>query len=137
MDAALSGDRLMATTASTLGLLSIALMAAGLFGVLQYAVTQRRRELGLRVALGATPGKLERLVLGEALRIAAFGIPIGLGLLAALAWVVRSMVFGVGVLNPIVYVASAIAVLAITTCSAWLPARRATRVEPMEALRAE
>jgi predicted permease len=137
MDAALSGDRLMATIASTLGLLSVALMAAGLFGVLQYAVTQRTRELGLRVALGATPGELQRLVLGEALRIVAVGIPIGLGLLAALAWFVRSMVLGVGVLNPMLYVASAITVLTITACSAWLPARRATRVEPMEALRAE
>jgi predicted permease len=137
MDFALSGDRLMAATASTLGLLSIALMAAGLFGVLQYAVAQRSRELGLRVALGATPRKIERMVLGEALRIAAWGIPVGLGLLAGLAWFARSQVLGVGPLHPAVYVASAAMVFAITGCSAWLPARRATRVEPMEALRAE
>jgi len=137
MDSALSGDRLMAAVASTLGLLSIALMAAGLFGVLQYAVTQRSRELGLRVALGATPRKIERMVLGEALRIAGLGIPIGLGLLVALAWLARSQVLGVGPLNPALYIVSAVAVFAITACSAWLPARRATRVEPMEALRAE
>ena len=136
MDAALSGDRLMATTASTLGLLSIALMAAGLFGLLQYSVTQRSRELGLRVALGATPGKnrapgAERGATDCGVRDS------DRPRFAGCAWVVRSMVFGVGVLNPIVYVASAMAVLAITACSAWLPARRATRIEPMEALRAE
>jgi predicted permease len=136
MDFALSGDRLMATTASTLGLLSIVLMAAGLFGVLQYAVIQRSRELGLRVALGATPRNLERMMLGEALRIAAVGIPIGLGLLAVLAWSAQSAVLGVGPLEPALYILSAVAVFTITLLSAWLPARRATRVEPMEALRA-
>jgi putative ABC transport system permease protein len=137
MDAALSGDRLMTTTASALGLFSIGLMAAGLFGVLQYAVAQRTRELGLRVALGATPRTIHRLVLGEALRIVTWGIPIGLALLAALAWLARSIVLGVSVLNPTLYAGSALAVLAITVCSAWLPARRATRIEPMDALRSE
>ena len=127
----------MTTTASALGLFSIGLMAAGLFGVLQYAVAQRTRELGLRVALGATPRTIHRLVLGEALRIVTWGIPIGLALLAALAWLARSIVLGVSVLNPTLYAGSALAVLAITVCSAWLPARRATRIEPMDALRSE
>jgi len=112
-------------------------LTEGLFGVLQYAVTQRSRELGLRAALGATPRRIERMVLGEALRIAGFGIPIGLGLLVALAWLSRSLVLGVGPLNTALYIASAVAVFAITVCSAWLPARRATQVEPRAALRAE
>ena len=137
MDAALSRDRLMTTSASVLGLFSIGLMAAGLFGVLQYAVARRTRELGLRVALGATPRAIERLILRAALDIVVWGIPIGVGLLAALAWLVRSVLLGVSALNPWWYVASAAAVFAITVCAAWLPARRATRIEPMEALRSE
>jgi predicted permease len=137
MDVALSGDRLMTTTASVLGLFSIGLMAAGLFGVLQYAVARRTRELGLRVALGATPRSIQRLVLSAALRIVAWGIPIGLGLLAALAWLARSAILGVSPLNPLLYITSALAVFAITVCAAWLPARRATRIEPMDALRSE
>lgn len=137
MDTALASDRLMTATATALGFFSIVLMAAGLFGVLQHAVAQRTRELGLRLALGASPTTVERLILGEALRIAAWGIPIGLGLLAALAWAVRAVVLGVSALDARLYVSSAAAVLAIVVLSAWLPAHRATRIDPMESLRAE
>lgn len=137
MSEALASDRLMSTTATALGIFSIGLMAAGLFGALHYAVAQRTRELGLRLALGATLNGIRRLILGEALRIAIWGLPIGVALLAALAWVARSAIVGVSPANPALYAAGSLVVLAIVIGAAWLPARRATRIEPMEALRSD
>jgi ABC-type antimicrobial peptide transport system permease subunit len=115
----------------------ILLTAAGLFGVLQYSVSRRTRELGLRMAIGARPIEIQRLILGESLRMAAWGIPFGLGLLAVVAWFARSLVLGVSTLDARIYVLSAAAVLALTLLAGWLPARRATRVDPMAALRSE
>ncbi len=137
MNGALSSDRLLSQTATALGLFSILLMAAGLFGALHYAVTQRTRELGLRMALGASPEGIRRLVLGHAVKVAVWGVPVGLGLLAELAWLARATVLGVRPSNPWVYGDAAAVVAAIVVAAAWLPARRATRVDPMEALRAE
>jgi predicted permease len=137
MDEALAEDRMLASLASGLGMFGILLTAAGLFGVLQYSVARRTRELGVRMAMGARPVEIQRLILGESLRIAAWGIPFGLGLLAIASWYARSLVLGVSALDPRIYVASAAVVVAITTLAAWLPARRATRVDPMAALRSE
>jgi predicted permease len=137
LDDALSVDRFIATASSALGVSVVLLTAAGLFGVLLYAVNRRTRELGLRVALGARPHQIERLVLGESLRLAAIGVPIGLAGLAAAARYTRSMLLGVTPLDPLAYSLSAAAVVALSLAAAWLPARRATRVDPMEALRSE
>jgi ABC-type antimicrobial peptide transport system permease subunit len=115
----------------------VLLTAAGLFGVLLYAVNRRTREFGLRVALGARPRQIERLILGESLRLAAIGVPIGLAGLAVAARYTRSMLLGVTPLDPLSYGLSAAAVMALALAAAWLPARRATRVDPMEALRSE
>jgi len=105
--------------------------------VLLYAVNRRTREFGLRMALGARPRQIERLVMGESLRMAAIGVPIGLAALAAAAQLAGSMLLGVTPLDPLAYVLSAVAVVGLAVAAAWLPARRATRVDPMEALRAE
>ena len=137
LDEALAEDTILASIASGLGIFGILLTAAGLFGVLQYSVTRRTRELGVRMALGARPAEIQRLILGESLRLAAWGIPIGVALLGAAAWYARSLVLGVSPLDPRVYLLSATAVLALTALAAWLPARRATRVDPMAALRSE
>ena len=80
MDEALSEDRMFASIASLLGLFGMLLTAAGLFGVLQYSVNRRTRELGLRMAIGAGRPEIQRLILGESLRLAAWGVPIGLGI---------------------------------------------------------
>jgi predicted lysophospholipase L1 biosynthesis ABC-type transport system permease subunit len=137
MEEALAGDTMLASIASGLGLFGVLLTAAGLFGVMQYSVARRTRELGLRMALGARPGEIQRLVLGESLRMAAWGMPFGLGLLALASWYARSLVLGISPLDPRIYVLSAAAVLALTLLAGWLPARRATRVDPMAALRSE
>jgi predicted permease len=137
MDEALSQDRMMASATSGLGIFGVLLTAAGLFGVLQYAVSRRTRELGLRMALGARPAEIQRMILGESLRIAAWGVPIGLILLGGAGWGVRSWLLGITPLNPLVYLVSAAAVLALTVMAAWLPAVRATQVDPMAALRSD
>jgi predicted permease len=137
LDQALSEDTILASIASGLGVFGILLTAAGLFGVLQYSVNRRTRELGVRMAMGARPGEIERLILGESLRLAAWGIPIGMALLGTAAWYARSLVLDVSPLDPRIYLLSAAAVLTLTLLAAWLPARRATRVDPMAALRSE
>jgi predicted permease len=137
LDMRLSPDRFVATAISALGISVVLLTAAGLFGVLLYAVNRRTREFGLRVALGARPRQLERLVMGESLRMAAIGVPIGLAGLAAAARLAGSMLLGVTPLDPLSYVLSAVAAVVLALAAAWFPARRATRVDPMEALRAE
>jgi predicted permease len=137
LDSALSPDRFVAGAISALGVSVVLLTAAGLFGVLLYGVNRRTREFGLRVALGARPRQLERQVLGESLRMAAIGVPIGLAGLAAGARVAGSMLLGVTPLDPLAYILSAVGVVGLALAAAWIPARRATRVDPMEALRAE
>jgi predicted permease len=137
LDEALSWDRMMASLSSGLGAFGVLLTAAGLFGVLQYSVSRRTRELGLRMALGANPREIQRLILRESAGMAAWGIPFGLALLGVAVYYARSMVLGVSPLDPRMYVLSPAAVLAITLLAAWFPARRATRVDPMAALRSE
>jgi predicted permease len=137
LDQALAMDTIMASIASGLGLFGVLLTAAGLFGVLQYSVARRTRELGLRMAIGARPDEIHKLILGESLKLAAWGLPFGLGLLAVASWFARSMVLGISALDPRIYLMSAVAVLALTLLAGWLPARRATRVDPMAALRSE
>jgi len=137
MDEALSLDRMMASIASGLGLFGVFLTAAGLFGVLQYSVNRRTRELGLRMALGARRGEIQRLILGESLRMAAWGVPLGLAMLATAVYYARSMVLGISPLDARIYLFSAAAVITLTVVAGWLPARRATRVDPMAALRSE
>ena len=137
LDNALSADRFIATACSALGASVVLLTAAGLFGVLLYAVNRRTREFGLRMSLGARPRQIERLILGESLRLAAVGVPIGLAGLGVAARYTRSMLLGVTPLDPLSYGISAAAVVSLALAAAWLPARRATRVDPMESLRAE
>ena len=137
LDSALSPDRFVAIAASAVGAGAVLLTAAGLFGLLLYAVNRRTREFGLRMALGAGPRRIERLVLGESLRLAAVGVPLGLAGLAGAARLASSALLGVTALDPLAYVLSAAAVVGLALMAAWLPARRATQVDPMEALRAE
>ncbi len=137
MRGALATDQLYVRLTSGLGVFGFLLTAAGLFGMIQYAVNRRTREIGLRMALGAHPREIKRMVLAESLRLAGQGVPLGLLLLAPLAWSLRSMVLGVTPLSPIMYLASAAAAMVIALLAAWLPAQRATRIDPMSALRSE
>jgi putative ABC transport system permease protein len=120
---------------SIFGIVSLALAAVGLYGVVAFSVNQRRSELGLRMALGAEPGDVLRLVLREGMRPVAAGILVGLGGAAILARVMKTLLFGVDALDPVTFgaVAAALACVALAAC--YLPARRAMTVDPANTLR--
>jgi putative ABC transport system permease protein len=119
------------------GGLSLALAMIGLFGLTAYAVEQRTREFGVRMALGAQSLDVVRLVSGQSLRLVAIGAVIGLAGAAAGGGVLRRTLYGVTAVDPLAYaaVATLLAVVAFLAC--WIPARRATRVDPMIALRVD
>ena len=121
----------------SLGVFGFLLTGAGLFGVIQYAVSRRTREIGLRVALGARPTEIQKMVLAESLKMAVWGIPIGLLLVGAAARLTQSQLIGVTALDPLTYASSAALAVVLALIAAWLPAARAARVDPMTALRAE
>jgi putative ABC transport system permease protein len=126
--------RFRAALLGTFAALAVGLAVVGLYGVVAYSVRQRTREIGLRVALGAAPGGVARMVLGESARLTAGGLVAGtLGALVA-ADLLRSMVFAIDVRDPIVLLGAPIALGIVTVAAAWLPARRAARVDPMRAL---
>jgi predicted permease len=109
----------------------------GLYGLMAYAVTERRREIGVRMALGATRRDVLRLVLTRALRIVAAGLIVGLVGAAGVTRVLQTFLFGVAPTDPLVFAIVTLLLLAVGLLAAWLPARRATRIDPWAALRAE
>jgi ABC-type antimicrobial peptide transport system permease subunit len=116
------------------GIVALLLASVGLYGVLAYHVSQRTREIGIRMALGSEPSGILRLVLGEGALLAALGLAGGLAGAVALRHAIAAQLYGVGALDPLV-LSGAIGVLAITSFVACLgPARRATRVSPLVAL---
>jgi putative ABC transport system permease protein len=117
--------------------ISMLLAALGIHGVVSYGVAQRTREFGLRMALGSTPGQLKRLVIGSGIRTALIGLGAGMAGAAALAPVLRTLLYGVGPLDPGVMGAVAGLLLAVALIANYVPARRATRIDPMEALHHE
>jgi predicted permease len=136
-------DESMARTSFTLVLLAIAgamalvLGVVGIYGVIAYAVTQRTREIGIRMALGAQPAGLQRMFVREGLQLAAVGAVLGLGAAAGLTRLMSSLLFKTAALDPATYaVVSAVLILAAALAS-YFPARRATAVDPVEALRTE
>jgi ABC-type antimicrobial peptide transport system permease subunit len=123
-----------------LGLFALAatlIATCGLYGLMAYAVTQRRREIGVRMALGATRGDVLRLVLAHALRIVAVGLIVGLDGAFGVTRVLQTFLFGVTPTDPIAFTIVTLLLLAVGLLAAWLPARRATRIDPSAALRAE
>ena len=117
--------------------LSLLLAAVGLFGVLSYIVSQRTGEIGVRIALGAQRTDVLRLMLTDGLRPAIIGLVLGIVASLAIARLVRSLLFGISPLDPIVFVVVAAALLAVATVACLLPAWRASRLDPMQALRTE
>ncbi len=118
--------------------LSATLIATcGLYGLMAYAVTQRRREIGVRMALGASRRDVLRLVLARALRIVVAGLIVGLAGAAGVTRVLQTFLFGVTSTDPIVFTIVTLLLMAVGLMAAWLPARRASRIDPWAALRAE
>jgi putative ABC transport system permease protein len=126
--------------ATLLGLfaaLALALAATGVYGVLQYSVIQRKREMGIRIAIGATSSDMIRLIVGQAVALAGIGVLIGLAGAFALTRVIRALLFDTDPLDGLTFAASAGVLLLIAVLSSYLPARRALRVDPTVAMRAE
>ena len=133
----------MAQTSFVLVILGIAasvtllLGIVGIYGVIAYIVSQRRREIGIRMALGARSGEVQRMFIGRGIALAGVGLVVGLVSAAMLMRLLNSLLFGVSPFDPLTYAAVVSALAAVALVATWIPARHATKVDPMSALRAD
>ncbi|HEV8392727.1 MAG TPA: FtsX-like permease family protein, partial [Vicinamibacterales bacterium] len=136
-------DQSLARTSFTLVMLAIAASMAlllgvvGIYGVISYAVSQRRREIGIRAALGAQRGELKRMFVRHGLTLAGAGVLVGLGAAAGLTRLLSTLLYGITPLDPMTYAVVPVILTIATVLASYLPARRAVLVDPAEALRPE
>lgn len=136
IDATLSHERLFAALASGFGLLALILAAVGIYGVMAYAVARRTSEIGVRLALGAQTAQVLRMILREAAFLAA-GFTIGILASVGLTRYIRGMLYGLTPVDPVSLCGAILLLLLVVLAAGWLPARRASRLDPMVALRHE
>jgi putative ABC transport system permease protein len=129
------GRRLNFVLVSAFAVVALLLTAAGLYGVMAYLVAERTREIGVRMALGATPRQVVAMVLGQAGAMMAIGIGIGVGGALLVSRAIVSLLFGVSALDPRIYVAVTILLAVVALCAAAVPSLRATRIDPLAAIR--
>jgi predicted permease len=136
-DKTISQELVFAKLCSSLAVLALLLSCIGLYGLMAYQVAGRTGEIGIRIALGATRGKIAEPILREAVLLAGLGVLIGTPLTLALTRLIRSHLYGVGPSDPITFCIAVLVFLVVGLLAAWMPARRASRVDPMVALRNE
>jgi ABC-type antimicrobial peptide transport system permease subunit len=117
--------------------LALVLAAVGLYGLMAYTVLQRTREIGIRLAIGATPADVLGLVVGQAARIAAAGVTIGLAGALGLTRIMRTLLFGISPLDAPTFAMAAVLLFGIAALASYLPARRAAHIDPQSAIRAD
>jgi predicted permease len=137
IDASILEDRIIATLSGFFGLLALLLAGVGLYGVLSYAVTRRTREIGIRVALGARRAAVLGLILRDAALLVGIGAVIGISTAFAASKVIKSLLYGVGTQDPAAIAGGTLVLLAVAALAGLVPALRATKVDPMVALRYE
>jgi predicted permease len=137
IDADLQQERIFVTLTSGFGLLALALACVGIYGIMAYSVANRKSEIGIRMALGAQPGQVRGMILRESTVLAAAGIVVGVGASLMLTRLVKSMLYGIQPWDPPTMLGGVVVLVAVALAASWIPARRAARVQPMDALRHE
>ncbi len=137
IDETLTSERMLSFLATGFGIVAIFVTAIGLYGVLAYSVAQRTREIGIRMALGASRSSVVKMVLREVLLLTGVSVALALPLSLALSMLVKSQLFGVSDRDPATMISVTLAIGSVAMLAAWVPARRATQVQPMTALRYE
>jgi len=135
--ASLFGAKIAATLLSVLSAVGLVLAAMGLYGVLAYSVAQRTQEIGLRMALGAGPVQVLRLIVKQGLQLTFLGVAVGTVVALALGRFLASLLYGVKPADPLTFVSVWLVLTVIALLACWIPVRRATRIDPMAALRYE
>ncbi len=137
LDASLMQERLVATLSSVFGLLALVLVCIGLYGLMAYDVARRTHEIGIRMALGASARQIVRLVLGKTLWLVGIGLVVGLGAALGATRLIASLLYGLTPNDPLTIALASMLLLTVAALAGYLPARRASRVDPMVALRHE
>jgi putative ABC transport system permease protein len=137
LDATIAPRKTNLTLLGGFAALALLLTAVGIYGVMSFVVSQRTRELGIRIALGAQVRDVHRMVVNQGLRLVAVGLVAGLIVALFVTRSLASWLFGVGTADPATLVAVSLLLLLVGVTACWVPARRATRVDPMVALRSE
>ena len=135
--AAVAQPRFSALLFSLFALLALLLAAVGLYGVMAYTVSQRTREVGIRMALGAQTANVLRLMIAQGMKLTLLGISVGLAGAFALTRLMKTLLFGVSATDPVTFAVIALLLATIALVACWIPARRATKIDPMIALRCE
>jgi ABC-type antimicrobial peptide transport system permease subunit len=135
LDESLADNRVIAVLSASFGVLALVLAAVGLYGVTAYGVAQRRTEIGIRMALGARPGIIVRTIVTNVSKLVGIGVAAGIGISLWTATLVRSLLFGLEPRDPTTLVGAVIVLATAATVAGWLPAWRASRIDPAEVLR--